>query len=170
MATITRFEDLRCWQKARELVNAVYTLTGKGELARDFELRDQLRRAAISAMTNISEGFARYHKKDFMRFLDISQSSAAEVKSLMYVVLDQRYAPPAEVTKVQDLAVETRELTLGLLRYVKRTLNQKPKGVREPTPVYTTTSNNNTPWDLREDFIHFEDKPNPTQTLKHPNT
>ena len=89
MATITRFEDLRCWKKARELVNAVYALTGKGELARDFELRDQLRRAAISAMTNISEGFARYHKRDL------------------------------------------------------------------------TTSNNNRPWDLPEEFIHFEDKPNP---------
>ena len=97
---ITRFEDLRCWQKARELVNVVYDLTGKGGLARDFELRDQLRRAALSAMTNIAEGFARYHKRDFMRFLDISQSSAAEVKSLMYVVLDQHYAPPDEVAKV----------------------------------------------------------------------
>ncbi len=161
MATITRFEDLRCWPKARELVNVVYDLTGKGGLARDFELRDQLRRAALSAMTNIAEGFARYHKRDFMRFLDISQSSAAEVKSLMYVVLDQHYAPPDEVAKVQDLAVETRKLTLGLLRHVKRTLNQKPKGVGEPTPVYTTTPNNNRTWDLPEEFIHFEDKPTP---------
>ncbi len=91
MAKIERFEDLRCWQEARTLTRDVYRLASEGPLARDFRLRNQLTVAAVSVMTNIAEGFARYHRGDFIRFLDYAQSSAAEVKSLLYVVLDQRY-------------------------------------------------------------------------------
>lgn len=101
MAKIERFEDLTCWQEARLLTNRVYKLVRKGALATDFRLRDQLTGAAISVMTNIAKGFARYHKGDFIRFLDCAQSSAAEVKSLLYVVLDQKYTEAAIVTGLQ---------------------------------------------------------------------
>jgi four helix bundle protein len=74
MASVTDFENLACWQKARSLVNAVYEITKKGAFKQDFKLRDQLRSAAVSAMSNIAEGFARYHKKDFIRFLDIHKA------------------------------------------------------------------------------------------------
>ena len=83
MTKITRFEDLICWQKAKSLVNLIYRLTKEGPFSKDYPLRDQIRRAAISSMTNIAEGFSRFHKKDFIRFLDISQSSIEEVKSLL---------------------------------------------------------------------------------------
>ena len=81
MSKITRFEDLICWQKARELVNNNYTITELGPLSKDFGLKGQLRRASVSAMTNITKEFSRLHRKEFIRFLDISQSSAMEVRS-----------------------------------------------------------------------------------------
>lgn len=91
MGKITRFEDLRCWQEARQLVKNIYQLTAFGKLSKDYGLKDQLQRASVSIMTNIAEGFSRYHKKEFIRFLNISQSSASEVKSLLYILSDLEY-------------------------------------------------------------------------------
>ncbi|MDB4728023.1 four helix bundle protein [Saprospiraceae bacterium] len=91
MAKITRFEELTCWKASRELVKLVYKLSSTGNLARDFDTKSQLRRAALSMMNNIAEGFARFSKKEFIRFLDISQSSGAEVKSMIYVLEDLEY-------------------------------------------------------------------------------
>ena len=99
MPKIERFEDLRCWQKSREMTSEVYDLVESSDLSNDYRLRDQLTGAAVSTMSNIAEGFARYHKKDFIRFLDYAQSSAAEVKSLLYVVLDQKYGATEWVKK-----------------------------------------------------------------------
>lgn len=87
---ITKFEDLLCWQQARLLVNDIYTVTKAGELSKDYGLKNQLQRAVVSAMTNIAEGFSRYHRREFIRFLDIAQSSLWEVNSLLYIVFDQK--------------------------------------------------------------------------------
>jgi four helix bundle protein len=141
MAKIERFEDLICWQKARELVNLVYSVSRDNDLSRDYGLRDQLRRAAVSSMTNIAEGFARYHLGDFIRFLDIAQSSAVEVKSLMYVVLDQGYLPPNKVTDIQAVAEETTKTTKGLLRFLytkTRESGRRSNTIGESPPVYYT--------------------------------
>ena len=116
MKKITRFEDLICWLMARKLGNAVYRLTNQHPFSKDYDLKNQMRSAAISSMSNIAEGFSRYHKKDFIRFLDISQSSASEVKSLLYVGLDQTYISKELFNETQRLADETRQTTLGLLR------------------------------------------------------
>lgn len=160
MAKVERFEDLRCWQKARELVNLVYQDTRTGPLSKDYDLRNQLRSAAVSSMSNIAEGFARYHKKEFIRFLDISQSSAAEVKSLMYVVLDQNYLPGEQVKTVQDKADESRHLTLGLLRYLDRTPDQSSTSIHEPTPIYGDSEKTQFNfWDLPEEFINHTVNP-----------
>ncbi len=134
MAKITKFEDLICWQKARVLVNNIYTITKSGDLSKDFGLKDQLRRAAVSSMTNIAEGFARYHRKEFIRFLDISQSSATEVKSLLYVVLDQKYLDNTAVKALQDDAEEVHALTMGLLKYVDNSISTNK--VSEPAAEY----------------------------------
>ncbi|MBC8174920.1 MAG: four helix bundle protein [Candidatus Marinimicrobia bacterium] len=134
MGKITRFEDLICWQKARELVNKIYSITKTGSLSQDYGLKDQLRRAAISSMTNIAEGFARYHQKEFIRFLDISQSSASEVKSLLYVVLDQNYLDKDTVSSIQNKAGEVQALTLGLLKYVNNSISTNK--VSEPFVKY----------------------------------
>ncbi len=149
MAKITKFEDLICWQKARVLVNNIYTITKTGELSKDFGLKDQLRRAAVSSMTNIAEGFARYHRKEFIRFLDISQSSATEVKSLLYVVLDQNYLDPETVQSLQDDSEEVHALTMGLLKYVDSSISTNKVG--KPIAEYGSIKHG---WELPDEFIN----------------
>ncbi len=90
MSKVQRFEDLKCWQAARQLVKLVYFVSMTGELARDFDTKNQFRKAALASMNNIAEGFGRFGRKDFIRFLDISQSSVLEVQSMLYVLSDQK--------------------------------------------------------------------------------
>ena len=158
MAKVERFEDLICWQKARELVNLIYSITRNNALSRDYGLRDQLRKAAVSSMTNVAEGFARFHPGDFIRFLDIAQSSAVEVKSLMYVVLDQEYLATDKVIKVQNAAEETTKTTKGLLRFLYNKAQKRPNRIAEPAAVYYTESDgldNDFLLNLPEEFINI---------------
>jgi four helix bundle protein len=120
MSTIKRFEDLHCWQEARELVRLVYAGTNVGLFKRDFETKGQIRRAAISVMNNIAEGFGRMSKRDFIRFLEISQTSANEVKSIAYAALDQNYWTPETAKIIQDKAEDVKSLDLGLIRYLTK--------------------------------------------------
>ena len=91
MSRIQRFEDLKCWQAARQLVKEVFVISEKGKLSKDFETRAQFKQAALSTMNNIAEGFGRFHKKDSLRFYDFSQSSALEVQSMLYALSDVGY-------------------------------------------------------------------------------
>jgi four helix bundle protein len=91
MAKVERFEDLRIWQASREIVSTVYRITAVGAFSRDFSLRDQIRRAAVSVPSNIAEGFSRHSNKEFIQYLFIAKGSAAEVQSQLYVALDQEY-------------------------------------------------------------------------------
>ena len=136
MPKVDRFEDLTCWQEARKLTRAIYELTKSPELSKDFALRDQLRRAALSSMANIAEGFARFHRQEFIRFLDIAQGSACEVRSLLYVVLDQQYAPEGAVKDLQSQADSVVSTTKGLIRYLYR--QKSDDAVREPDAEYVT--------------------------------
>jgi four helix bundle protein len=122
MATIRRVEDIQTWQKARELVREIYKTCAEGALTKDFGLRDQLRRAAVSAMANVAEGFARKSDRDFAHFLDIAKGSADEVQSLLYVALDVGYVDEGEFQKLHGLADETVSLTGGLTSYLRRNL------------------------------------------------
>lgn len=79
MATIKRFEDIQAWQKARLLVREVYQTTAVGAFSKDWGLRDQIRRAAVSSMSNVAEGFARKTTRDFAHFLDVAKGPAVEV-------------------------------------------------------------------------------------------
>jgi four helix bundle protein len=88
MATVKRFEDLHVWQSARELVRMIYEHSGQKEFNRDFGLRDQIRRAAVSVMSNIAEGFNAGSDADFVRFLGYSRRSNSEVQSQAYIALD----------------------------------------------------------------------------------
>lgn len=161
MAKISRFEDLICWQKARELVNRIYEVSKTEHLFKDYRLRDQLRSAAVSIMSNIAEGFSRYHKKEFIRFLNIAQSSTTEVKSLLYVVQDQHYIPASEIQSLQKSADDCRYLTLGLLKYCSKNLNGKSDKIKEPLAEYMTTEGS--------DFLNLPDE-FVNQELEHSNT
>jgi four helix bundle protein len=91
MATFRKFEDILAWQKARQSTRLIYQETIKGEFSKDFDLRGQIRRASISIMANIAEGFGRHSDKEFANFLNIAHGSAYEVQSHLYVALDLNY-------------------------------------------------------------------------------
>ena len=116
---INRFEDLQCWQEARKLVNMVYNVINKNEkFKRDYRLRDQATAAAVSTMSNIAEGFSRHSNKEFIQFLFISKSSAAEVQSIFYASLDQNYVTDETFQGVYNQAETVSKLDSGLISYL----------------------------------------------------
>lgn len=104
------------WQSARELVRAIYSLTNKQQFQKDIALRDQLRRAAVSSMANIAEGFERGSKREFARFLYMARGSSGEVRSHLYVARDLDYITPAEFEQVEDQATG---LSKGIFRFIQ---------------------------------------------------
>jgi four helix bundle protein len=120
MAKIERFEDIVAWQKARELVREVYSVSSDGRFAKDYGLRDQLRRAAVSVMLNIAEGFARKTNREFIQFLVIAHGSTAEVQSALYVELDQKYIEQMEFTSLYALSDDTSKIIMGLSNYLRK--------------------------------------------------
>jgi four helix bundle protein len=120
MDAITRFEELKCWQAARILTKTVYDIGKQGLLAKDFDLRSQIRRASVSNMSNIAEGFGRFSNREFVRFLEMSQGSSQEVRSISYVIQDQQYIDLAKIEILREQAEKAKSLTLGLIRYLKR--------------------------------------------------
>ncbi len=120
MAKIERFEDIQAWQKSRTLVKAIYDVTGKKvKLNKDYGLKEQIRRASVSVMSNIAEGFARRRDKEFGRFLSIALGSAAEVQSQLYVALDQGYITKKEFEELYELASEAARLINGFIQYLR---------------------------------------------------
>ena len=119
MALIKKFEDIVAWQEARKLVANIYKLTITGALAKDYGLCDQLQRAAVSAMTNIAEGFDCESKVEFARFLGIARRSAVEVQSLLYAALDVGYIDDQIFKKEYQQAEKTKALIGGLKRSLK---------------------------------------------------
>jgi four helix bundle protein len=119
MATIKRFEDLDCWKDARELVKMVYDFTKKGNFEKDYELKAQIKRSAISVMGNIAEGFHRKSNKEFMRFLDYSRASLAETLSHLYVALDQNYIDDSDLQNVKEQVEIVWKKINNFIRYLK---------------------------------------------------
>jgi len=91
MPTITRFEDIEAWQAARELTKLIYVFTDELKFARDFGLKDQIRRASVSIMSNIAEGFESQTQAQFIRYIGIAKASAGEVRSQLYISRDLNY-------------------------------------------------------------------------------
>ena len=111
-----KFEDLQAWQKARQATNATYQLCKHKPLASDFSLRDQIQRAAVSVMNNIAEGFERAGNAEKLHFYNIARGSAGEVKSICYIILDNKLAPREAALHLQSLAAETSALIQGLIK------------------------------------------------------
>lgn len=122
MSKIERFEDLKCWQAARRLVKEVFLVCETGKLSKDFETRSQFKQAALSSMNNIAEGFGRYHENDSIRFYNISQSSSLEVLSMLYALVDVGYLSEERASNIRAIGEETKNLTLGLIKYVSTKL------------------------------------------------
>jgi len=120
MGKVTRFEELKCWTAARELTVEVYKLSMREPLSKDYATKDQLRRASLSVMNNIAEGFTRFSQKEFVRFLNIAQSSAGEVKSMIYLLDDLEYFEKTEVEKLHQKVDKARNMTLGMIKYITK--------------------------------------------------
>lgn len=124
MSTIKRFEEMLCWQAARDLVKLVYELTKNDRFKRDFDLISQIRRSAVSSMANMAEGFHRSSKKDFIKFLDYSRASVAETMSHCYVAFDQGYISEAELKDLLRQVDVVWKTTNGFMSYLKRAVKQ----------------------------------------------
>lgn len=122
MGKIKRFEDIEAWKKARNLTNDIYGVTSKGDFARDFGLRDQIRRASVSVMLNIAEGFGRKTNKEFARFLIQAHGSVSEVQSALYVALDQNYITEQEFHQFYNSYESVSKM---LTKFVQYLLNKK---------------------------------------------
>lgn len=108
---IERFEDLRVWQAAFTLCKEVYQITSDGDFFRDFGLRDQIRRASVSVMSNIAEGFERHSNQDFSRFLAIARGSCAEVRSQLYLAHSLGYVSSGQF---KQLCLEAKSLSKSI--------------------------------------------------------
>ena len=135
MATFKRFEEMHAWQSARELVQLVYKVTRQSGFNRDFALRDQIRRAAISAMSNIAEGFGTGSDADFVRFLGYARRSTSESQSQLYAALDQDYISSEKFDEIYTKANMTERQINALIGYLSRSKDQR--SVREETKDYT---------------------------------
>lgn len=121
MATFKRFEEIESWQLARELTNWIYQVTGDGPFAADFGLKDQIRRASVSVMANIAEGFERNGNREFIHFLSIAKGSAGEVRALLYVAIDQNYIEQTQFQELVDQCQTISRKLSGLMKYLRQT-------------------------------------------------
>jgi four helix bundle protein len=119
MNRIEKFEDIVAWQKARVLTREIYKSTRVGEFAKDFGLKDQIQRASVSTMSNIAEGFERGGDKEFLQFLSTSKGSCGEVKSHLYVALDQGYVTQLGFDDLYGQAGEVSRLLAGFMTYLR---------------------------------------------------
>ena len=122
---VEKFEDLIAWQKARKLTATIYQTTDEGKFARDFGLRDQIRRATVSILSNIAEGFERNRPKEFHQFLSIAKASCAEVRSQLYVALDVGYLETAMFDQLLHQAEEVGRIIGGLRASVEKQIQGK---------------------------------------------
>lgn len=117
---ISNFESIEAWKKARILTRDIYAVSSQGKFARDYSLRDQIRRASVSIMANISEGFDSQSDTEFVRYLIFSRRSASEVQSHLYVALDQEYISKDKFDQLYGEITAIKNLIYGFIRYLKK--------------------------------------------------
>ena len=116
---ISRFEDIQAWQAARELCKVIYQLTGDEKFHRDFGLRDQAQRAAVSVMANTAEGFDSHSNAEFVQFLYYALRSASELQSHLYVAQDQGYVSPSRFTETYEQASKVKDMIFRFIDYLR---------------------------------------------------
>ena len=129
MATISRFEDLRVWKLAREIVNDVYDITSQGDIAKDFSLRDQIRRSALSIMSNIAEGFESGSDKKFAYYIRIAKSSAGECRSQLYVLLDQDHISQDNFDLLNDKLTSVSSQLSSFEAYLNKNKHERAEDI-----------------------------------------
>lgn len=114
------FEDLQVWKDSRVFVHSIYQLTSEGKFNKDFGLRDQIQRAAVSIMNNIAEGFERNNNKEFVKFLGYSKGSAGEIRSMLYVALDLDYISRNDFDKIYSAAINIVTQLSNFIKYLRK--------------------------------------------------
>ncbi|MFY9402207.1 MAG: four helix bundle protein [Candidatus Omnitrophota bacterium] len=128
---ITRFEDLDVWKESRVLVNMVYDLTSKTLFQKDFGLKEQIQRASVSCMLNVSEGFDSGTNPQFIQHLIYVRRSSSEVQSILYVALDRKYISLKEFESVFERAKNVGKLSNGFIRYLKNSALNKQQDKKQ---------------------------------------
>ena len=132
---ITRFEDIEAWQVARSLTDRIYQVTKTSVFSKDYGLKDQICRAAVSVMANIAEGFDAGSRAEFARFLVYAQRSCSELQSELYVALDQRYMSNEEFIDIYELAAKTKSKIGAFIKYLNEARSTKNKELRTKNHV-----------------------------------
>jgi four helix bundle protein len=117
MASITKFEELKVWQKARLFCKEVFVLISDTALSKDYKLKEQINGSSGSIMDNISEGLGRGANTEFIRFLEISHASACESQSQLYRIWDRNYITEPKFKSLYDLVEEIKKMLTGLINY-----------------------------------------------------
>jgi len=134
MTAITRFEDIESWKTARQLTNSVYAHTNQTGFSRDFGLRDQIRRASVSVMSNIAEGFESRTDVQFINFLGMARASAGEVRAQLYIALDQKYISEEQFKETFALAQTCARQISNFMKYLEA--NPRPRRVSDDSTDY----------------------------------
>ena len=146
MSTFQSFEEIDVWQKARELTKMIYEISSAAPFARDFSLRDQIRRACVSIMSNIAEGYERGGTREFLQFLSIAKGSAGETRSLLYVAHAQGYIDSRVFDDLSSRAKEIGRMISSLMAYLRKC---GFKGVKFKASRPTLPSAIVTTWNLK---------------------
>ena len=117
---LNKFEEIDSWKKGRELAKEIYAITKRGPFSSDWALRDQIRKSSISIISNIAEGFERNSKSAFANYLSIAKASSGELRSQLYISLDQGYVSAAEFERLSGMTVDVAKLLGGLIRSLKK--------------------------------------------------
>lgn len=144
MATARQFEDLNVWQEARRLVDFIYESTKRQAFHKDFGLREQIRRAAVSTMSNVAEGFERGTRREFIQFLNIAKGSNGEVRSQLQVAFDQKYISENEFNVLRDAAIILSRKLSAFIHYLEDypgDSRQKKSARRVPVNIQPSTFN-----------------------------
>ncbi|MGB9721542.1 MAG: four helix bundle protein [bacterium] len=122
---IRRFEDLNCWQEARKLRKMISEVTRKQLVKKDYVFCDQIKRAALSVMSNIAEGFETNTDKEFINFLNYARRSCGEIRNDLYAALDDGYIDESEFNKIYEQACKTGKMISGFISYLRRSNRTK---------------------------------------------
>ena len=136
MAGITRFEEIEAWKTARQLTNLIYKVSEQGIFAKDFGLKDQIRRASVSAMSNIAEGFESRTDTQFINYLGHAKGSSGEVRSQLYVALDLKYISQEQFAEAYEFADKASRQISRFINYLES--HPRNRSLGESSPDYST--------------------------------
>ncbi|MDP1546873.1 MAG: four helix bundle protein [Anaerolineales bacterium] len=136
MAGITRFEEIEAWKTARQLTNLIYKVSEQGRFAKDFGLKDQIRRASVSVMSNIAEGFESRTDTQFINFLGHAKASSGEVRAQLYIALDLQYISQEQFAEAYEFADKTSRQLSRFMNYLES--NPRSRRFSEDSADYQT--------------------------------